>query len=330
MVKRKSRKAVSKAIKTSSNPKADISSPVITTSPLGGGAPYSSNNRRMTTLNIVPRFVNNASDPYRFLNFGERLRINQFALDLFRSSPLVNSAITRKNEWVCATGWHPIFCGQNAEWGKLAIDYLVNEALATCNVAGPNYTWNRTLLTIANQIDLAGDNLVVYAPYDSGMRVAVYPSTLVGQRTLDKTIQDGRYAGSQIDNGVIFNRGNFPIAYNILQDTPEEDFILTLREAALIFEPTELCPRGVSLLASSLIHLLDRQDIQYYFNRHVKNASKMPIVVNTEQGTGQDYVGGPGAIEIPGENDGQLIDASSFTSFNLMVRMAQANLSDLR
>lgn len=316
-IKRNSRKAISKAIQKNPKLQADssISAPLISTQPYGGGSPYSSNSRRMTTLNIVPRLVNNSSDPYRFLNFAERIRINQMALDLYRSSPLVNSAINRKNEWVCATGWHPYFCGQDTAWGKLATDYLINEALATCNVAGPNYTWNRTLLTIANQIDLAGDNLIVYAPYDTGMRVAVYPSSLVGQRTFDKTIQDGRYAGSQLDSGVIFNRGNFPIAYNILQDTPEEDFILTLREAALIFEPNELCPRGISLLASSLIHLLDRQDIQYYFNRHVKNASKMPIVVNTEQGTGQDYVGGPGAFESSETNDGQIIDAN--TTFNL-------------
>ena len=273
------------------------------TLPIKKSNTYSSTSRKLSQNWIVPRYVNYDTNPYRFLNQYERIWINRYALDLFRSSPLINAAITRKNEWACATGFEPIFKGQDPDWGKLALDYLNNIVLPTCNTAGPNYSWNRTLLTIANQLDIAGDCLIVFVPYAGGVRLAVYPSSLVGQRdaTLN-TLTDGRYRGSEIDNGVIYSTRlqGLPVAYNILQDDPDEDFTYSIREAQLLFEPNELCKRGISILASPLIALLDNQDTSANINRGLKKLTNLPIVVNTESGTGEDFVEGPGETSMQG------------------------------
>lgn len=258
---------------------------------------YSSTSRKLNQNWVAPRFLNYDINPYRFLNQYERTLVNQYALDLFRSSPLINAAITRKNEWACATGFTPIFKGKDPVWGQLALDYLNDIVLPTCNTAGPNYSWNRTLLTIANQLDIAGDALIVLVPNDSGVRFAIYPSSLVGQRDISlRTLTEGRYRGSGTDNGVIYSTRleGLPVAYNILQDDPADDFTYSIREAQLIFEPNELCKRGISILASPLLSLLDNQDSTGYVNRNLKNAFKLPIVVNTESGTGEEFVDGPG------------------------------------
>lgn len=261
----------------------------------GVGGTYSSNSRKLNARWITPRYLNCSIDPYSYLNVSERIEINRLALDLFRSSPLIHAAITRKNEWVAATEWLPMFKGVDKEWGKLAYDYLVNEAYATCNVAGPNYSWNRTLQAIANQLDISGDTLAVFVPYDTGTRIAIYPSSLVGQRNASTEVVGGRYDGNEIDMGIIFSRAGYPVAYNILQQDENEDFIFNITQAQLYFEPNELCRRGISTLAAPLLSFLDIQDIQGYLNRLVKNTSKLPITVNTEAGTGEEFaLGGPG------------------------------------
>ncbi len=284
---KRTKRSTSKTLTVSSKPQVKAVVPTQTQT-------YSGTANKLNTRWIQPRILNMAANPYRFLSAWERNKINAYALDLYRSSPLINSAINRKNEWSCATHWQPIFRGKDKEWGKLALDYLNNELYATCNIAGPNYTWNRTLLTIANQLDIAGDCLIVFVPNETGMRLAVYPSGMVGQRDSKTVMEQGRYKGNEIDNGVVYARSGYPVAFNILQDTKDEDFLYSIKEANLLFEPNELCRRGISVLASPLLSLLDMQDIHGNINRTVKIDSRLPVAINTETGTGGDYTDGPG------------------------------------
>src|SRR6185369_16966183 len=82
---------------------------------------YSTQTRKLNNTNFTnyrPLYGCNNENPYKFLNPTERRLINQFALDLFRSSQIIHSAITKKNEWACATAWKPVYKGANVTWGR--------------------------------------------------------------------------------------------------------------------------------------------------------------------------------------------------------------------
>lgn len=255
---------------------------------------YSSGtSRKLNNFNYTSqRYLSgNTSNEYRFLNPSERRLINQFALDLFRSSPVIHSAINKKNEWACATSWKPLYRGSNSKWGEEASRYLINAIYPNCYVGGSNMTFNRLLLSIANQLDVAGDILVVFTKTRDGLpRMALYPSNIVGQREIGKQIVDnGRYKNAQIDDGCIMNSSDLPIAYRVLQDTKEDDFDISVRDAQLLYEPTDLCKRGISIIAPSLLTFLSVDSIAEALNQTVTNESKLGLVVSTETGTGDEY-----------------------------------------
>ena len=267
-----------------------------------GGAIYSTQrySSQTTKLNNASwmtnrYFGNSQQDGYKFLNPSERLLVNQFSLDLFRSSPAIHSSIVRKNEWSCATQWKPLYKGKDEQWGNVATDYLNQVAYPNCSIAGNNVTFNRLLLSIANQLDIAGDVLIVLTVTRDGLsRIALYPSNLVGQRTYGKqVVETGRYKGATIDDGVILNSTGTPIAFHVLQNKAEDDYDISVRDAQLLYEPTELTNRGISVVAPSLLSFLNLEDIATYITKTVKNESKQGLVVSTESGTGDDYQRNP-------------------------------------
>jgi len=258
-------------------------------------ASYSTQTRKLNNpqYNNYRGFSSTSNEnPYKFLNPSERRLINQFALDLYRSSPTIHAAITKKNEWACATAWKPIYSGANAVWGQAASEYLNQVAYPNCSIMGANMSFNRLLLTIANQLDIMGDVLVMRVQTRDGIgRVALYPANSVGSREYGKTkVENGRYKGAQIDDGVILNSSDTPIAYRLLQDVKENDFDTSIRESQLILEPNDMCNRGLSTLAPSLLTFLSVEDISQALNQTVHNQAKQQFVVSTENGSGDEYV----------------------------------------
>ena len=254
----------------------------------------STTNRKLNNANYTTnRYLSSGTtNSYNFLNPSERRLINEFARDLFRSSPTIHSAITKKNEWVCATGWKPLYRGTNIAWGEQATEYINNVVYPNCYCGNSNMTWNRLLLTISNQLDVSGDVLIVLTKTRDGLsRLSLYPSNMVGDRTAGKHIVDsGRFTGCLLDDGVIMNSSETPIAYRILQESKDEDYDISVRDSQLLFEPNDLCRRGISVIAPSLLTYLSIDDIANALNRTVFADSKTGLVVSTDTGTGEDFV----------------------------------------
>lgn len=256
---------------------------------------YSSNSRKLTNSRYVGQnrflFGGGNTNPYKFLNPSERRLINQFALDLFHSSPIVHSAIQRKNEWVCATAWKPLYRGSDPEWGKLATNYLNSVAYPNVYVGGSAMTFNRLLLTISNQIDVLGDVLTAFAINPDGIaQIELYPSTMVGSRDYGKTtVTTGRYQSATIDDGVITNRRGKPIAYRLLSDKAEDDYDVSARDAQLIYEPSEISVRGISILAPGLLTALTTEEISAALTQMCHTEAKRQLIVSTESGNGDAF-----------------------------------------
>lgn len=257
---------------------------------------YSSTQNKLNYNWVRPRYyASTDTDTFKCLNPYEKTLYHQLARDLFRSSCNIRSAITRKNSWACSNGFRPIYYGLDQEYGKLLIEYLNTVVLPNCNTAGQNYTFNRTLLTIANEIDVGGDAFVVFVQSRDGLlRMSIYPSSIVGQRNFSETIvQSGRYKGNNIFDGVVYDSYDTPIAYSILQNKKEDDYYMSSRNSQLLFEPEEgRMMRGISIIAAPLITALNQQDIEEYLTRTIKLESKMGVIFNTKTGTGEEHVDG--------------------------------------
>ena len=289
---------------------------------------YSSAKSKISSQWQRPRYVsfnNNGTNNFKSLDPTEKTTYHQLARDLFRSSPSIRAAITRKNSWACANGWTPKYKGVDQAYGKLILDYLQNVVYPNCNIAGGNYSFNRTLTTISNEIDVGGDCLVAFVvTRDNLLRLSLYPSSNVAQRnTTLKTVEAGRYKGNSIYDGVVYDTNLTPIAYSLLGETKEDDYFISARNSQLLFEPEEgQMFRGVSCIAASLIDALNTQDITDYLSRTVKLQSKMGIQIGTGTGTGEEYVsnyGGIGAAEANTEatdNTPVIQDMGDFIFFN--------------
>lgn len=256
---------------------------------------YSSTRYKLTRSWTRPRYVTFGPDAAGFKSLapGEKSTYHALARDLFRSSNTIRSAITRKNGWAAASGWTPYFCGKDADYGKLLISHLVNK-LDQCNTAGPNYTFNRTLVAIANEIDVGGDCPILFVKgRDGNLRMSLYPSNVVGQRVPEKTVTKGRYSGNDIYDGVVYDSNFTPIAFSFLQENKGDDFFVAARNALLPFEPEEgQMFRGISVIVASLLQFLTQQDIEDYQTRTIALQSKMGIIAGVKGGIGKDYIDG--------------------------------------
>lgn len=258
---------------------------------------YSSTRRKLNQHWVRPRYVNQDNgNGFKSLEPGEKKLYHSLARDLFRSGNTIRSAITRKNSWAAASGWERYFTGQDKDFGKLAIEYL-NNNIDQCNTAGNNYTFNRTLTTIANEIDVGGDCLVMFVEGKDGiLRMCLYPSNVIGQRSFgEQSVSSGRYIGKDIFDGVVYDSSNSPapIAYAILQDDQEDDYFVSATDAQLLFEPDESSMfRGISCIVSSLFQFLTQQDIEDYLSRTIKLQSKMGVIAATEAANGKEFVDG--------------------------------------
>src|SRR4051812_39047091 len=141
---------------------------------------YSSTHRQLQQTWIKPRYIH-ATEGFKALNPWEKANYHALARDLFRSSPSIRSSIVRKNSWACSNGWQPTFKGQDREYGTLLTDFLNEVVYPNCNTAGGNYNFNRTLLSVANEIDVGGDCLVIFVQGRDGLlKMSVYPSSVIG------------------------------------------------------------------------------------------------------------------------------------------------------
>ncbi len=259
--------------------------------PISRTVSYSTSTR--TKINnpswMQPRAVGSNNDGIRVINPAERAVYHALARDLFRSSPTIRAAITRKNAYACLTGWSPYFKGTDKDYGKVIVEYLTETVFPNCNEAGSNYAFNRTLFAISNEIDVGGDCLpVITTSRDGTKKVALYPSTAIGYQ--GGIVKEGRYKNNLVTDGVVHDSSYRHLAYSIVEADPKDIYFFSTKEAFLLSEPVETRElRGMSVIVAALLTALNAQDLENYISRTVKTLSKTAVVAATKGGTGADF-----------------------------------------
>lgn len=219
----------------------------------------------------------------------EQLRI---ARSLFATCPDLGGAIISKASWVAGPGtFTPIYTGENTAWGDKAEAWLINNFYPYCSINGPNYPFQKILELTSIALDVDGDTGMFLTKTRDGLpRVGLLPSHRIGQReTYLKQVSTGRYAGNDINDGVITNKAGFPVAYRILGDKPEDDYDISISSFSFLYDAEWADQyRGISRIARSILDWQDQDDINEFIKRNIKLASSIGLKVKTTDGTGNN------------------------------------------
>jgi hypothetical protein len=237
--------------------------------------------------NYRPRIYTTAVDTKHSVTQRDRLEHVVTGRSLFSTLPDLGNALVSKAGWaVGPSAFTPIFNGKDQVWGDTAEEWLQNIFYPACNTMGAMYDFRTTLSQTSLALDVDGDSLMVLTKSRAGFpQIAIIPSHRVGTRGNAKTVEDGKYFGYEIHDGVITNPDGRPVAYRILGDKPEDDYDVAAQSVQLLYEPEWSDQyRGVSRIARPSNDFTDQQDIDEFLKQGVKLASEQGLIIHNEAG----------------------------------------------
>lgn len=232
------------------------------------------------------RYVNTPiADTENTLNQYSRLELVKLSRTLFAQMPCLDAASDQKAEWTVGDCFDPVYEGKQKEWGKLACDYLLNQWYPQANIKGFAFDFKTTLKGISTTLDRDGDILMLVLQTRNGVKIQLVATHRIKNRNFSDTVTGGRYDGYPIQDGVIYNTVGTPIAYTILGDTADDDYIASVLSAYLIFNPKHLDKgRGVPPIASAILTGLSIQEIDDYLQTTIKLESMVHLKEFNETG----------------------------------------------
>jgi len=174
---------------------------------------------------------------------------------MFQNFPPAKGVITQKANNVVGRAWSPVFDGQDKDWGRLATDWLTSQWYGMCDVRGPSFDFKTLLWLDCVALDRDGDYLIILTEGESGYPLMRRVSAnRIGQRNgYGENVQEGRYKGRKICQGVIFGEYRRPIAYRVLGDTADEDVDIPAEDCIHALDPLwHDQSRGLPTLSGSL------------------------------------------------------------------------------
>lgn len=245
---------------------------------------------------------------------------------LFANLGPARAPILQRSTYAFGQAWEPLFLGEDKVWGELATELLKDETLKICDARGENFPFVTGLFLDSVTIDRDGDIAVLFTETEDG-----YPQfqRILGHRIgtgrdTSGLVRDGPYRGLRINQGVIMNGFDRPVAYRILGDKREDDVEVSARDLAFIFDP-DSCDqvRGLPVLTHAINDLLDLMVTQGFEKQASMLASAIGLVEYNDSGTAEDFA----AMVATSPNDrGGSVEPLSFkTMFGGMVRYFRAN-----
>lgn len=172
----------------------------------------------------------------------DRKIIVSAARAIFQDFGPIRGALIQKADHAVGRAWSPKFVGQDREWGSMAKDWLENQWFGNCDVRGRSWDFKTLLWLDSVAIDRDGDFLIVLTEAESGypltQRISVNRIGQRGYSFYGATVEEGPYKGRRIEQGVILNELNRPIAFRILGDSPDEDVDIPADRVVHVFDPT--------------------------------------------------------------------------------------------
>tara|TARA_R110000772_G_scaffold118400_1_gene224045 strand:+ start:93 stop:1583 length:1491 start_codon:yes stop_codon:yes gene_type:complete len=218
------------------------------------------------------------------LRSGEWLNILRLSREIFAQKPAISGAIVAKNSYAVDDAWDAQYVGEDKEWGDEVEAWLRDRWYPVADESGIDFV--SSLKVSAMSLDYEGDDLALFTKTPNGFpQIRIFSAPQIGSRENDTEIKDGQFKGAIVSNGIIKNRKGRTIGYQILGATAEDDRTISARNSHLLFEPIwRNQERGISMLASTILDILDTQDIDDYTKAAVKLASSIGLKHFNESG----------------------------------------------
>lgn len=210
----------------------------------------------------------------------------------------VSHPIRVKASYAAGTAWEPVYAPagevslRRREWAALAKIWLDNW-LSVCDLRGEPFDFYLGQFLSSIAIDRDGDSLVIFTADDGQPRIQHVPSHRIGSRYTATTnylsgygqLREGRFAGNQIYNGIIFDQRGKWIGVSILGDTPDLDVQIPAASCSFLYAP-EWCDqgRGIPAVATAMLQWTDYEDIHWYLRKSVKIDSAIGVLATNEAG----------------------------------------------
>jgi hypothetical protein len=219
------------------------------------------------------------------LNISEWRTLNSAARKLYWNNGLVNAAIDQKSMLSVGMAMRPIFVGADKEWGKVAEGVLL-DWFQIAYLDGKS--WWEGLRLESTAIDREGDLLTILTTAASGYpQLQQVPWHQIGSRNDEGVLENGRYRGLRIYNGVILSKTNRAVAYRVLGEASDgsEDRDIPAQACMLTMDPREVDQvRGISAFAPAIRDLLSLKDLGDDIQSASRMAAKIGLLVTNQQG----------------------------------------------
>jgi len=217
----------------------------------------------------------------------DRTRLLSIGRALYSTVGPVFGCVNEIATYSVGTAFQPIFLGKDRAWGEQASAFLL-QWMDNCDVRGQPYDLVTNLWLASVAMDRDGDVACVltHDGDDDWPLLQFVPSHRIASRGWDVIVKTGPYRGLKIKAGVIYNRQGRAVALNILGDKKEDDAQVSMRDAALLFEPSWVDQgRGLSGMAATVREWQDADTVAHYTKEALKALASISIIEDNETGS---------------------------------------------
>lgn len=218
--------------------------------------------------------------------------------------PALRAAIRDKNSWAFSN-WMPVYMGENEAWGEAAEDWLIHEVMpnAMLRELRADYGWGMKVSGMG--LDMHGDDLCIFTEDEKhDPKIDFIPSPRIGSGLAGMgyttsmfsgafatvradgqgIVPDGQFKGLPIYNGII-RKGGILVALRVLGYDDKGNPTFTDFRLGTAFGTHYACEmeffgqgRGVPRPSASVLHWMNKEDIDDQFLKGLKNAAERTVI----------------------------------------------------
>lgn len=223
------------------------------------------------------------------VNEYDRQMLLRVSRKLYATMPEVAAASKQLANITIGLGSCPVFAGSDPKdsvWGESTEINLENNFYNACSPYGPAYDWRTIWKTVSYLVDRDGDVLLVpFLDRNGNFKLTFYETQRVSSRPGQLTIDYGKFKGLRIRDGVIVNDAGYPVGYQVLGITQDDDRTYSTNQAQLIYNPFSFSKfRGIPSITNAMRSAASLGEIVQALEMVIKIESNLFLQVKNEMG----------------------------------------------
>ena len=236
------------------------------------------------------------SDSNQGLDTYSRELLVRWSREMEAQNPTISSAIDILSQFAVGDSYLPVYTGNNKEWGKQVVDWLLNDWYPNCCTRGNAYDFQTSVNLFSKALDTDGDFLQVFGSSTEGFPMfQIIPSHRIKNMGKDgqKITDDGQYKDCIMSDGIIYTPQGTAVgacvenASNMVNSMAEQTpkIIFDFTNSKLIFSTRFFDKnRGIPSIGSAILQAISLQELDQYEMDKLKMQSMIGLVEHTPSG----------------------------------------------